>query len=69
MQDGMQVADFYGVTLALSGIVVATEGLKGLWWVLGFCTLGSPVACAYIIYKVQRASIVLQAHGGYERQI
>jgi hypothetical protein len=64
----VQVADFYGVALALCGIIIATEGQKGIPWVLGVCILGSPVACAYMIFKLLQGNIALNG-SGYERQI
>ena len=47
----MTVLDYYGAALALSGIALAEQGLKaGILWSVGFCLLGSPVCCAYMLY-------------------
>ena len=49
---GMTVLDYYGAALALSGVVFSERSfLEGLAWSLGFCVLGSPVCCAYMVYR------------------
>mmetsp|Transcript_45290 Transcript_45290/g.107772 ORF Transcript_45290/g.107772 Transcript_45290/m.107772 type:complete len:142 (-) Transcript_45290:181-606(-) len=47
------IGDYYVVAFCLSGIIIATEGLaKGIAWALAINLLGSPFACAYLIYKL-----------------
>jgi hypothetical protein len=49
---GMTVLDYYGAAIALSGIAISERGFAhGLVWSLGFCSLGSPACCAYMVYR------------------
>mmetsp|Transcript_8804 Transcript_8804/g.11700 ORF Transcript_8804/g.11700 Transcript_8804/m.11700 type:complete len:136 (+) Transcript_8804:76-483(+) len=50
------IVDFYGSTLCLSGIVLASEDtwLSGILWVAGFCLLGSPVCCVWVLLRLAR---------------
>ena len=51
--------DYYGVAMCLVVIALINEQLLyGILWSLGFCLLGSPVCCGYIIYRVATKSIV-----------
>ena len=48
----MTVLDYYGAAFALSGIALTDHGLReGLAWSLGFCILGSPICCVYMMYR------------------
>jgi hypothetical protein len=48
----MTVVDYYGSTFCLCSIAILNEsGITGILWSLGFCLLGSPVCCAYVIYR------------------
>jgi hypothetical protein len=38
------------------GVQVALEGKTGFVWGLGLCILGSPVACAYLAWKVHQGN-------------
>lgn len=50
---GMTVLDYYGAALALSGVAFSEQSKReALAWSLGFCILGSPVCCAYMVYRV-----------------
>lgn len=50
------IIDFYGSTLCLAGIVLASESswLSGILWTAGFCLLGSPVCCVWVILRLAR---------------
>ena len=50
----MTVLDYYGSTIALSVIVLwsETNTAIGIGWVLLMNILGSPFACAYIVYRL-----------------
>ena len=50
----MTVLDYYGSTLALSVIVVWSEKstVMAIGWILLMNILGSPFACAYIVYRL-----------------
>ncbi len=51
----MTVVDFYGSTLALSAVVAWSEcTAAAVVWILLMNLLGSPFACAYIIYRVYK---------------
>lgn len=54
------VADYYGVAIPLSAIMIATEGRTGFAWAAGTLLLGSPVACAYVAWRLAKGSIALQ---------
>jgi len=45
------VIDFYGSTLCFIGVVVSSETTwtAGILWSLGFCLLGSPISCLWIM--------------------
>ena len=47
------VIDYYGACLCLCGVIIASEPslLGGILWVTGCCLLGSPVCCAWILYR------------------
>ena len=48
----MTVLDYYGAAFALSGIALTENVLwEGIAWSLGFCILGSPICCAYMLYR------------------
>lgn len=50
------VVDFYGSTLCFAGIVLSSEETwrSGILWVLGFCLLGSPVCCLWVVIRLLR---------------
>jgi hypothetical protein len=50
----MTVLDYYGSTISLSVIVLwsETNTTVGIGWVLLMNILGSPFACAYIVYRL-----------------
>lgn len=51
----MTVADFYGSTIALSAVVAWSESTAAaIIWILLMNLLGSPFACAYVIYRVYK---------------
>jgi hypothetical protein len=58
--DALQVIDFYGVAIPLAGVIIATEGRPGFAWAAGVLLQGSPVACAYIAWRLTKGSIALQ---------
>ena len=50
---GMTVLDYYGAALALSGVAFSEQRFRVAFaWFLGFCLLGSPMCCAYMVYRV-----------------
>ena len=54
----MTVIDYYGAALVLSGIAILDEGpCEGLLWSLGFCILGSPVCCVYMVYRILKKKV------------
>lgn len=57
----MTVLDYYGVAFCLAVIVVGSEDMPyGVLWSLGFCLLGSPIACLYIVYRLYYKGISLR---------
>ena len=49
------VADYYGASLCLCGVIVASEKhWQAALWVSGCCLLGTPVCCAYVISRLLR---------------
>ena len=49
----MTVGDYYGAALCLCGFIVATEPTaSAMAWSLGCLLLGSPVCCAYMLYRL-----------------
>ena len=49
----MTVGDYYGACLCLCGFIVVTEPLvPAIGWSLGCLLLGSPVCCAYMLYRL-----------------
>jgi hypothetical protein len=51
----MTVLDFYGSTLALSAVVAWSESTAvSVVWILLMNLLGSPFACAYVVYRVYK---------------
>ena len=65
------VVDYYGSTLCLCGIILATHyrenaPLQGWTWSVGCCLLGSPVACLWMLYQVvhQSKSLALTENNG-----
>jgi hypothetical protein len=51
----MTVVDFYGSSIALSAVVAWSESTAvAVIWILLMNLLGSPFACAYIIYRVYK---------------
>ena len=54
---GTTVVDYHVIAMSMSAITIRTEGWKyGGLWALGLNMIGSPIACFYIIYKLQRGS-------------
>ena len=51
----MTVVDFYGSTLAMSAVVARSESaaVAGVW-ILLMNLLGSPFACAYLVYRLYK---------------
>ncbi|RPF81816.1 MAG: DUF1475 domain-containing protein [Rhodothermaceae bacterium TMED105] len=48
----MTVLDYYGAAFALSGVAFSERSKQeALAWSFGFFILGSPVCCAYIVYR------------------
>mmetsp|Transcript_12152 Transcript_12152/g.35567 ORF Transcript_12152/g.35567 Transcript_12152/m.35567 type:complete len:122 (-) Transcript_12152:1899-2264(-) len=45
------VVDFYGACLCFCGVVISSERswIAAVLWTLGFCLLGSPVCCAWVL--------------------
>lgn len=61
----MTVIDYYGVVAALSLITLLAEPFPyGLIWVIGYCLLGSPICCFYIVFRIATKSVVLREAGG-----
>jgi hypothetical protein len=61
--------DYYGVAFSLSAIAISTEDIPyGFLWTLGFCLLGSPVACAYIVMRLLFKTISLKDHETIKRE-
>ena len=51
----MTVVDFYGSTLAMSAVVAWSESAGvAVAWILLMNLLGSPFACAYVVYRVYK---------------
>ena len=50
------IADYYGAALCLCGIAIASERelAHGLLWSAGFCLLGTPVCCAWVVSRLVR---------------
>lgn len=48
------VVDYYGACLCFSGVVLASEmrWSRGIAWVLGFCLLGSPACCLWVVLRL-----------------
>jgi len=65
------VADYYGSTLCLCGIVLSSEPslCRGLAWSAGFCLLGSPVCCVWTVLWLRRNnySLALERRDNYEQ--
>ena len=57
----MTCIDYEGAALCLGIIAISSESniFIGILWSFGFCLLGSPVCCAYIVYRCLFKSIVL----------
>ena len=54
----MTVVDYYGAAVCLVVIALLNEPiLYGVLWGLGFCLLGSPICCSYMIYRVTMKSL------------
>ena len=54
---GTTVVDYHIVAICLSAITIGTEGWKyGGIWALGMNMIGCPIACFYVIYKLQKGS-------------
>lgn len=45
------VVDYYGACLCFCGVVLSTETswVRGSAWVAGFCLLGSPMCCLWVL--------------------
>ena len=56
------VVDFYGACLCFCGVVLSSEASwsRGLAWVAGFCLLGSPVCCAWVLIWLVRGGGTLR---------
>ena len=53
------VLDYYGAALCLCVIAIVNEPfVYGALWTLGFCLLGSPICCSYIVYRALSKSLV-----------
>ena len=51
----MTVVDYYGSTWALSAIIAWSESpVAAICWILAISLLGSPFACAYIVYRLYK---------------
>ena len=51
----MTVVDYYGSTWALSAIIAWSESpIVATCWILSISLLGSPFACAYIVYRLYK---------------
>ena len=49
------IFDYYGAALCLSAVVVSSEKrAHGVLWSLGFCLLGTPVCCLWVIARLLR---------------
>ena len=54
---GTTVVDYHVIAICMSAITIGTEGWKyGGLWALGLNIIGSPIACFYVIYKLQKGS-------------
>jgi len=65
----MSVLDYYCCCACLSVIVAHTEAKwsHALAWITGFCLLGSPVCCAYVVYRcLSRKGLTLESGPGSE---
>lgn len=66
------VLDYYGSTFCLCAIALFNETniVHGVLWSLGFCLLGSPVCCSYMVYRTWKKTIVFRdtklVQGPYE---
>jgi hypothetical protein len=50
------VIDYYGACFCFCGVVLSTEvsWSRGLAWIAGFCLLGSPVCCVWVLIWLWR---------------
>ena len=49
------IFDYYGAALCLSAVVLSSEKrVHGLLWSFGFCLLGTPVCCCWVISRLLR---------------
>jgi hypothetical protein len=54
----MTVINYYGAAACLVTIALLNEPIiQGIFWSLGFCLLGSPVCCVYIVYRATFKSL------------
>jgi hypothetical protein len=64
----MTIIDYYGLAFSLGIIVLKSEPFPwGILWTLGFCLLGSPIACLYISYRFLFKSIYLMENDYYKQ--
>eukprot|EP01041_Mallomonas_annulata_P012418 gene12418-26120_t len=57
----MTVLDYYGAALSLAAVAIFSEPpIFAILWTLGFCLLGSPICCAYVVYRIYSKSLVLR---------
>jgi hypothetical protein len=48
------VGDYYTVAACLCGVIISTDGTQlGVAWSLAVCLLGSPFACAWIVWRLR----------------
>jgi len=64
---GATVVDYYGSTLCLCGIILATADSwpSGVLWMMGCCLFGSPVCCLWMLYQIlgKKRSLQLAENG------
>jgi len=48
----MTILDYYGAALSLGAVTLYSEPpFYAVLWISGFCLLGSPICCSYVIYR------------------
>lgn len=55
----MTILDYEMSAICLGAIAIFSEGIFGILWTLGFCLLGSPICCAYVVYRLLFKSLAL----------
>lgn len=61
----VQVVDFYGAAAGMCAIMIATEGVYGIFWAAGTLTLGCVVPLSYMVWKLHTGSVRLTGKGEY----